>query len=311
MQTPVAFVFPGQGAQSVGMGKDFFETYPIARDTFAQADEILGIPLSRLCFEGPKEELDETINTQPALYVTSVAIWRVAMSEGLVPAPLMVAGHSLGEYSALTAAGALPFEAGVQLVRERGRLMKQAGDQNPGAMAAILGLDDETVAAICEKASQPGETVQVANYNCPGQVVISGAKAAIQRAVDLAQAQRARKCVVLDVSIAAHSALMAPIKDEFRRAVEAAPLQTPDVPVVLNLTAQPTTDVDAIRHELIEQLTGSVRWTESVQAMRAAGVQTFIEFGPGGVLSGLIKRIDRQAGRLALASIEDLQQVQA
>jgi len=202
-----------------------------------------------------------------------------------VPPPTMVAGHSLGEYSALTAAGALPFEAGVQLVRERGRLMKQAGDQNPGAMAAILGLDDETVAALCEEASQPGETVQVANYNCPGQVVISGANA--------------------------HSSLMAPIKDEFRRAVEATPLQTPDVPVVLNLTAQPTTDVDAIRHELIEQLTNSVRWTESVQVMRAAGVQTFIEFGPGGVLSGLIKRIDRKSGRLSIGRVVDISKVQA
>lgn len=307
MDTPVAFVFPGQGAQEVGMGEDVYRTHPLARRLFDQASELLGVDLKRLCFEGPKAELDDTINTQPALYVTSVALWSVAYHEGLLPRPAFLAGHSLGEYSALTVAGALPFEAGVRLVRERGRLMKEAGEQNPGKMAAIIGLEDATVAALCEKASREGEPVQVANYNCPGQVVISGAEAAVRRAVELATAQGARRTVVLDVSIPAHSALMAPIKETFAQVIEEAPLQAPTVPVLGNLTARPLETEEDIRRELVEQLTGSVRWTESVRYMLDQGVRSFVEFGPGTVLTGLIKRIDRKTRRINVANWSDIQ----
>lgn len=310
MEPLIAFVFPGQGAQEVGMGRDLYEAHPVARDLFDQASDLLGVDLKRLCFEGPKAELDDTINTQPALYVTSVALWSVARHEGVISSPAFVAGHSLGEYSALTAAGALPFEAGVRLVRERGRLMKKAGEQHPGKMAAIIGLEDDVVASICEAASRPNEPVQVANYNCPGQIVISGAEAAVRRAVELAEAQGAKRTVVLDVSIAAHSVLMAPVKEEFAAAVAAAPLRAPEVPVVGNLTARPLETEAAIRHELVEQLTGSVRWTDSVRYMRDQGVQTFVEFGPGSVLTGLIKRIDRQTKRVNVATLADIKSLQ-
>ncbi len=307
MNEPVAYVFPGQGAQRVGMGRDVYEAHPLARELFDVASDILGLDLRRLCFEGPKEELDDTVNTQPALYVTSVTLWRVAQHEGLLPRPAFVAGHSLGEYSALTAAGALPFEAGVRLVRERGRLMKAAGKRAPGKMAAIIGLDDEHVVALCEEATRPGEIVHVANDNCPGQVVISGAEAAVRRAVALAKEQGARRALILDVSIAAHSPLMAPIKDEFARAVAEAPIAAPGVPVVGNLIARPLETEADIRHELVKQLTGPVRWTESVRYMVAQGVQTFVEFGPGTVLTGLIKRIDRRVGRVNVAGWKDVE----
>lgn len=307
MNRPVAYLFPGQGAQDVGMGKDVFETHPVARKTFEQADDILGMALSRICFEGPKQDLDETINTQPALYVTSVALWRVAQSEGVVPPADYIAGHSLGEYSALTAAGALPFDAGVRLVRERGRLMKKAGDVNPGGMAAIIALDDETVAAVCTEATQGNEVVQVANYNCPGQVVISGATPAVERAVTLADERGARMTILLDVSIAAHSKFMAPIEKEFAAAVDAVALTAPQTPIVANLTAQPIRTVEEIRTELVNQLTHSVLWTDSVNVMRERGVETFVEFGPGNVLTGLVKRIDRKAGRVNVAGWDDVE----
>ncbi len=307
MDTPVAFVFPGQGAQEVGMGQDVYQAHPVARRLFDQASELLGVDLKRLCFEGPKAELDDTINTQPAIYVTSVALWNVAHHEGLLTRPAFLAGHSLGEYSALTVAGALPFEVGVRLVRERGRLMKEAGERNPGKMAAIIGLEDEVVAALCEEASQEEEPVQVANYNCPGQVVISGAETAVQRAVELATARGARRTVMLDVSIPAHSALMASIKEAFADVVAEVPLQAPEIPVIGNLTGRPLETEADIRRELIEQLTGSVRWTESVQYMLHHGVRTFVEFGPGAVLTGLIKRIDRKTRRINVANWSDIQ----
>lgn len=307
MNRPVAYLFPGQGAQEVGMGQDVFEAHPVARETFKQADDILGIKLSGICFGGPKEDLDETINTQPALYVASVALWRVAQSEGIVPPPTFIAGHSLGEYSALTAADALPFDAGVRLVRERGRLMKKAGDVNPGGMAAIIALDDETVANVCEEATRGDDIVQVANYNCPGQVVISGATAAVERAAKLAENRGARMTIILDVSIAAHSEFMAPIRNEFAAAVDAAVLSEPTVPVVANLTAKPIRTVEEIRTELIDQLTHSVLWTDSVRLMRDHGVEAFVEFGPGNVLTGLVKRIDRKSGRVNIAGWDDIE----
>lgn len=302
-----AFIFPGQGAQQVGMGRDLYEAHPLAREIYDQADTILKFPLSRLCFDGPKADLDDTVNTQPALYVTSVALWRVAEAVGAssgtpLVKPAYAAGHSLGEYTALTAAGALPFEAGVRVVRARGEVMKAAGQASPGGMAAVLGGQDAFVAAVCDEVSTVSERVQVANYNCPGQVVISGAKPAVDRAVGALQARGIKKVMPLDVSIAAHSNLMASAVDSFTETVNAAPLSRPLVPVVANLTARPVESVDEIRAELVGQLTGSVRWTETVEFLLAQGVQTFIEIGPGNVLNGLVKRIARDSNRVNLSS---------
>ena len=298
----IALLFPGQGSQQVGMGRDLYERFPEARNVFDDADRILKFPLSRLCFEGPKERLDDTINTQPALFTVSLALWRVLSVHGSLPDVSFVAGHSMGEYSALAVAGALSFAGGLRLVRERGRLMQQAGEQNPGRMAAILGLADDVVVEICEQASAQAEGpgVQVANYNCPGQVVISGGKAAVRGAEELAEQRGARRVVPLDVSIAAHSALMSPIVAPFAEAVQRANFETPAIPVVANITAQPWQDVDSLRRELVGQLTSSVQWTRSVQEMIARGTTTFVEIGPGNVLSGLVRRIDRSVKRFSL-----------
>jgi [acyl-carrier-protein] S-malonyltransferase len=219
MTETTAFLFPGQGSQTLGMGGDLAQAYSVARDTFAEADNLLGFSLSSLCFEGPEESLNDTYNTQPALFVASLATLRVLQGEGWSASPSFTAGHSLGEYSALVAAGALTFADGLRLVRERGRLMKEAGERGPGGMAAIIKLDDETVTDICQRASQEtGQVVQVANYNSPGQVVISGDNQALEVAMEMAQAAGAKRVVRLAVSIAAHSPLMAIIAGEFRQA---------------------------------------------------------------------------------------------
>lgn len=295
------------------MGRDLYEAHPLAREIYHQADAILGFPLSRFCFDGPKGELDDTINTQPALYVTSIALWRVAEAAGAwfvrAPgSPAYVAGHSLGEYSALTVAGALPFEAGVRLVRARGEAMKAAGVAAPGGMAAVLGAGDDLVAAVCAEVSTESERVQVANYNCPGQVVISGARPAVDRAVATLQAQGIKRVMPLDVSIAAHSSLMAPAVEAFAESVNAAPLSRPHVPIVANLTARPMESVEDIRAELIGQLTGSVRWTETIEFLVAQGVETFVEIGPGNVLTGLVKRIARAGNRINISSWATIQE---
>ncbi|MGH2541256.1 MAG: ACP S-malonyltransferase [Ardenticatenaceae bacterium] len=306
MSHEIAWIFPGQGSQEVGMGRDLLEAHPVARQTLEEADEILGFALSRLMAEGPKEELDDTINTQPAIYAHSVALVRAARAEGLLDSPGWAAGHSLGEYGALSAAEALPFSEGVRLVRERGRLMKEAGIRAPGGMAAIIALDDVTVAQICGEASAEGEPVQVANFNCPGQIVISGAEAAVARASSAAQAAGARKVVRLDVSIAAHSPLMEGASQAFARSVTATPVHNPAFPVIANVTAQPMRTPEAIREELVEQLTGSVRWTDSIHFLLDQGVTTFIEIGPGNVLTGLVKRITRDATRHNVATWDDV-----
>ncbi|MFN8453763.1 MAG: ACP S-malonyltransferase [Anaerolineae bacterium] len=224
----IAFVFPGQGSQEVGMGQALAQAYPAARQIFEQADEILDFPLSRLCFAGPEAELNDTINTQAALFTTSIATLTALRSAGYTAEPSFVAGHSLGEYSAYVAAGVLSFEAGLRLVRERGRLMKKAGELNPGGMAAILKLEDEEVAKICQELSAEGNgSVQIANYNSPGQLVISGHNAAVERGIERALAAKARRAVKLPVSIAAHSELMRVVADEFRQAIEATPLALP------------------------------------------------------------------------------------
>lgn len=304
-----AFVFPGQGSQTVGMMQDFVQVYPVARETFEQADDILGFSLSKLCFEGPEEELNDTINTQPALYVSGVAIHRVLQSLFAGSVPAFVAGHSLGEFTALAVAGAVSFEDGLRLVRERGRLMKEAGIKSPGAMAALLGLDADVVRGVCAQASrQTGGVLVLANDNCPGQIVISGDDATLEQGLTLAKEAGAKRAVKLAVSIAAHSPLMAPASAEFRQALAETAFQTPRVPVYGNVNAAPLTSVEAIRDELSNQLTSSVRWTESVRAMIAAGAQRFIELGPKDVLSGLLKRIDRSATAIALSNVGALQQ---
>ena len=287
----------------MGMGRDLCDASSVARTVFAQADSILGIILSRLCFDGPPELLNDTVNTQPAILATSVATLRVLEEHGM-EGPAYVAGHSMGEFSALVAAGALSFEDGLHLVRERGRLMKQAGERNPGGMAAVLGLEREQLEAICAAVrEQSGEYVGIANDNCPGQLVISGALVPLERAMKLAKERGARRVIRLAVSIAAHSPLMTEAATEFRHLLDATPFLEPAVPIVANATARPLTGPDGIRDALGRQLTSPVRWTESVRWMIGQGVTRFVEVGPKEVLTGLLRRIDQTVER---ASTEEL-----
>lgn len=306
MAHEIAWLFPGQNSQEVGMGHDLAAAHALARQTFQEADDLLGYSLSALMFEGPKTSLDETINTQPAIYVHSVALVRVGQAEGLLPEAGWAAGHSLGEYSALTAAGALSFAEGVALVRERGRVMGEAGEGAPGSMAAIMGLDDVAVARLCGDASAEGEPVQVANFNSPGQIVISGAKSAVARASEAARAAGAKRVIPLDVSIAAHSQLMEGAQGEFDPFVSATDFQNPVIPVIANVTAQPLRTPIEIREELVDQLTRPVRWTDSMHFLKEQGVTTFIEVGPGSVLTGLLKRIDADSRRYNVSGWETL-----
>jgi [acyl-carrier-protein] S-malonyltransferase len=300
-----AFVFPGQGSQAAGMGKELAETSSIAKETFEEADSILGFSLSNLMWNGPAEELNETINTQPALYVHSVAAWRTFAFQVSDFKPATVAGHSLGELSALTASGALSFQEGLRLVRTRGELMKRAGELNPGGMAAILGLDIPTLDQVCAEASTAQEIVQVANDNCPGQVVISGHKPALERAIAGAKAAGAKRALALQVSIAAHSPLMASIQDEWNAAVDACAMSTPQIPVVGNVHAKPMLTAEELRADIKAQMQSRVRWTESVQLMQMNGIQSYVETGSGDVLLGMIKRIDPAAVRFSLGTPTD------
>ncbi len=283
----IAWVFPGQGAQETGMGRDLYDAHPAARDLFDQADAVLGRPLSRLCFDGPDSELSRTDNAQPAIYTMSLACLAVARGTGAVSdVPAFVAGHSLGEYTALCAAGALEFGAGLRLVEERGRLTQAAADATPGGMAAILGLDEDAGAEICAEAG-----AELCNINSPGQLVIGGAKDNVAKACALALERGARRAVPLDVGGAFHTSLMEPAAAGMRQAVSSVELRTPRVPFVANSTAQPIADAAAIGDELVYQLTHPVRWVQCVEYMASEGVTTMIEFGPGRVLTGLIKRI--------------------
>lgn len=310
--TTTAFIFPGQGSQTVGMGKDLSETFPIVRQTFEQADDILGFKLSGLCFDGPENDLNDTVNTQPALYVCGIATLRVLQQEVPAAIPGFVAGHSLGEFTALAAAEAVSFEEGLRLVRQRGQLMKEAGTKSPGAMAALLGLDAENVREICARASQQtGGILILANDNCPGQSVISGDEPTIEAGMSLAREAGARKVVKLAVSIASHSPLMESIAGEFRAVLEQTYFRAPDVPVYGNVNAAPLKDGESIRHELGMQLTSSVRWTESIQAIVAAGAESFIELGPKDVLSGLTKRIDRSKSGKPVNNLETFRKLLA
>jgi len=302
-----AWIFPGQGSQVVGMGQDLAEAYPQARQLYDEADEILGFSLSSLCFEGPAEALNDTVNTQPALFVTSLAVLKILQAKGTLPEASMVAGHSMGELTALAAAGAMDFANGLHLVRVRGRLMKLAGEQSPGGMAAVLKMDDATVEQACKEAAEEiGKPVQIANYNSPGQVVISGDSEALSRAIELLKERGGKRVIPLAVSIAAHSPLMATVVGEYRAAVDATPLHTPKVPVVANISAHPLLSIDETRDELAGQLTWPVRWTASVQWMIEQGVTRFIEIGPKDVLSKLLKRIDRSAAALSVGDVASI-----
>lgn len=300
-----AFIFPGQGSQTIGMGRELAAQYPVAKQTFEEADSILGFALSKLMMEGAAGELNDTVNTQPALFIHSLAAYRTfsQLYPDLKPATL--AGHSLGELSALAASGALSFEDGLRLVRKRAELMKHAGELAPGGMAAILGLDIPTLDKVCGEASISNESVQVANDNCPGQVVISGSKPAVERAMALAKAAGAKRTLPLAVSIAAHSSLMEPIQHEWNEAVSAAKFSELHTTVIGNVFALPLTDTSSARADLLAQMQSRVRWTESVQYMASNGINTFVEVGTGTVLGGLVKRIANGAINLPLGNPQD------
>jgi len=304
-----SFVFPGQGSQAVEMGKELAETYPVAKQTFDEADSILGFSLSQLMWNGPKEALDETVNTQPALYVHSVAAYRTFTHLYPDLKPASVAGHSLGELSALTASGALSFADGLKLVRTRGEFMKRAGELNPGGMAAILGVDIPTLDKVCAEASTADEIVQVANDNCPGQVVISGHKPALERAMAGAKTAGAKRALPLAVSIAAHSPLMDSIQDEWNAAVDACSIIDPVIPVIGNVHANALLTADNLNADIKAQMQSRVRWTESVGRMQGSGIQSYVEVGSGEVLLGMIKRIDASAGRFPLGSPKDFESI--
>ncbi|MFO7772911.1 MAG: ACP S-malonyltransferase [Dehalococcoidia bacterium] len=301
----VAYVFPGQGSQSTGMGLDLYNCYPSARAVFDEADASLGFSLSRLCFQGPEEELTKTHNVQPAILVVSIACLR-ALEEAAIadfPSPTFVAGHSLGEYTALVVAGVLGLTDAVLLVRERGRLMYEAGLKNPGSMLAVIGLDEETVRDISVHSGS-----EISNINCPGQIVLSGAAQALAEADKLARTKGAR-AIPLKVSGAFHSALMEPIIAEFSQIVSSFRFQPPVIPVISNVTARPLTDVGSIREEMVQQLRNCIQWQESVQYMMHNGVTTFYEMGPGRVLSGLIRRINAQLLTFNISKVDDLAQL--
>jgi [acyl-carrier-protein] S-malonyltransferase len=301
----IAFVFPGQGSQSLGMGKSLAQAYPEALDIFKQADDLLEYSLSQIAWEGPTESLNDTLNTQPALFVHSIAVLQVIQERGVDLLPTYVAGHSMGELSALVAAGSLSFPDGLRLVRKRGELMKQAGELTPGGMAAVIGLDIPKIDQVCQDASDSVDLVQVANDNCPGQVVISGSNPAIERVIPLLESAGARRVMRLAVSIAAHSPYMSVAQADFNRSVNETTLRTPMIPIIGNVTAGPLVGTTEIKNDLQNQLTHRVRWTETIRFLVAQGVTDFIEIGSGTVLSGLIKRIDPYQVTSSLGNPED------
>ncbi|MEL7215985.1 MAG: ACP S-malonyltransferase [Pseudomonadota bacterium] len=301
-----AFVFPGQGAQAIGMGKDLAEAYPAARAVFEEVDDALGESLSSLIWEGEAEVLQLTANAQPALMATSMAAMRALEAEGVtLAAASFVAGHSLGEYSALAAAGALSLSDTAKLLRTRGAAMQEAVPVGVGAMAALLGLDFGTAQAVAEEAAQ-GEVCQAANDNDPGQVVVSGHNGAVERAVEIAKGKGAKRAVILPVSAPFHCALMQPAADVMAEALASVSITAPAVPLVANVRAEAVTDADEIRALLVEQVTGSVRWRESVAWMGAQGVTEIWEIGAGKALSGMIRRIDRGIATQAVGTPADV-----
>jgi [acyl-carrier-protein] S-malonyltransferase len=299
-KSKLAFVFPGQGSQYVGMGKTFYDNYELSRKVFMQADARLGFSLSHLCFEGPEEELKQTANAQPAIVTTSLAVMQGLRESGLLEKlslPTYVAGHSLGEYAALAVAGTLEIEDAIYLARHRGQLMARASRDKPGTMAAIIGLEEKAVTDTCTCSG-----TSIANYNCPGQLVISGSEGNMDNAIKLAIEKGARRVIPLPVSGAFHTPLMHPVANDLAKVLAELKFKDPTILVVGNTTACPLDNAAAIKKELVDQLTGCVRWQESVEYMLTEGVTTFVEIGPGKVLSGLIKRINRD---ITVYNVED------
>jgi len=303
----VAYVFPGQGSQWVGMGHGLYGDFPSAKAIFEQADQTLGFPLSRLCFEGPETELHQTINAQPAMVMVSFACFKAIQEvsgSNRFPSPAFIAGHSLGEYTALVAAEVLDFSTTVSLTRERGRLMHEAGLSQPGGMVAIIGLDKALLAEICNQTD-----TTLANINCPGQLVISGVGDNLTRAVDLAKASGARRTIPLMVDGAFHSPLMQSAVAGMAKAIASLPFHNPAIPIIANTTAQPITTAESIKTELLSQLCSGVQWQQSIEYMINEGVSTFIEIGPGKVLSGLIKRINESVRTVNIGDAETIKSI--
>ncbi|RKP55415.1 [acyl-carrier-protein] S-malonyltransferase [Cohnella endophytica] len=296
----IAFVFPGQGAQAVGMGKDAYESNDASRAIFDRADEVLGFPLTKLAFEGPDEQLRQTANTQPALLATSVALLEMYKAQGIKPD--YVAGHSLGEYSALVAAGVLAFEDALRLVRARGQFMEQAVPSGQGAMAAVLGAERETLQALCADITATGGLVELANVNCPGQIVVSGSAEGVAAVGERGKEAGAKRVIPLDVSGPFHSSLMQPAADNLAAELAKVAFNDAAVPVIANVHAQPVTSGDELRNLLVQQVVSPVQWEDTVKYLIGEGVDTFVEIGSGTVLAGLIKKIDKSAQVISVNS---------
>ncbi|UQZ36536.1 [acyl-carrier-protein] S-malonyltransferase [Paenibacillus sp. PK3_47] len=301
----IAFVFPGQGAQAVGMGKDIYDALPDSRAVFEKGDEVLGFPLSKLVFEGPDSELKQTVNTQPALVTASVAFLEAFRAQGI--SPDYVAGHSLGEYSALVAAGVLSYEDAVALVRLRGQFMEEAVPGGKGAMAAVLGAERGALAELCRTISEEGNPVELANVNCPGQIVVSGSAAGVDSVVQRVKEAGGKRAIPLEVSGPFHSSLMKEAADRLAAELKKVTFNRPSVPVVVNVTAAPVTDPEEIRQLLVQQVFSPVLWQDSVEWLISAGVDTFVEIGSGSVLAGLIRKIDKNVKVVNINTLESAQ----
>lgn len=302
-----ALLFPGQGAQEVGMGRDLVENFDTAKSVFEIADTALGFSLSRIIFDGPEEELQKTEYTQPAILATGIALAQVLMEDLNVPLlPVFTAGHSLGEYTAHVVAGTFSLEDAVRLVHLRGKYMQEAVPLGEGSMAALLGLDPATAEEICQRSSEGGQVCEAANFNAPGQIVISGHTAAVERAGVLAKASGAKKIIPLKVSAPFHCSLMHPVAQQLEKVFSTVSWHTPRYPIFANVSAKPVSTVEEIQRALLSQTYCPVRWVESIEAMVAAGVDTFLEFGPGNVLSSLVKKIAKSVRTVSLRSTEEL-----
>lgn len=299
-----AFVFPGQGAQYAGMGKDFYDNYKSAREIFDKADEALGFSISKLCFEGPEEELKLTFNTQPAILTVSIAAFSVLKEKGIMPE--MAAGHSLGEYSALVAAGAMDFSDAVRIVRQRGSFMQEAVPAGEGAMAAVMGMTDEAIIKICQSVEKEGEVVQAVNFNCPNQVVIAGKTESVEKAIVKLKENGAKRAVLLPVSAPFHSTLMKPAALKLKEALDKITINDAQIPVFSNVTAQPETKAAEIKELLVKQADNPVLWTNLAKNMAGKGADIFIEVGPGKTLTGFAKKITPDKEALNVFDIESL-----
>ncbi|MCL0057730.1 ACP S-malonyltransferase [Dehalococcoidales bacterium] len=301
----IAYLFPGQGSQWVGMGRDLYHNFASAKAVFDQADEALGFPLSRLCFDGPEDELRQTVNAQPAIVTVSLACLKAALAEAdKLPPPTFVAGHSLGEYTALAAAGVLDFATTIYLAGKRGWLMHQAGLKQPGGMVAVIGLDEVVLTEVCEQTD-----TRIANINCPGQLVISGAKENLTQAMDSANTRGAYRTIPLPVTGAFHTPLMQPAVEAMAEVIDNLSFADPVIPIIANTTAQPLTTAEMVKAELLRQLCNGIQWQRSIEYMINNGVTTFIELGPGKVLTGLIKRIDKNVKLINIGDVEAIKNI--